>query len=329
MERRSILRAATALAATGAAAGLGARPGPARAAAFPARPVTIVVPFPPGGATDVAARTMADRMAPILGQPVIVENKPGAQTILGAEAVARAAPDGHTLLMSSGTTLTLNPLLPDKLPYKPEDFSPVVLVSKLPFAVAVKSGLPKTIPEFVELVKKQPGRLNYGSNGPTSFNNIAAIVAFEGMGIRLTEVTYRGDAQQLTDLLAGTLDAIVVGGSSGLAAHRSGRAHIIGWTGEQRLAVTPDIPNFSEFGPNMVAQTWFGLLAPAHTPPEAVVALNAAALKAMEAPELRDRLLSEGQYVAGGSPEDFATFLRTEMERWRPLVQRLAATAPR
>lgn len=326
MERRDVLRAATALALGGAAA---TRPRPARAAAFPTRPVTIVVPFPPGGSTDVAARTMADSMAPLLGQPVIIENKPGAQTIIGAEAVARAAPDGHTLLMSSGTTLTLNPLLPDRLPYKPEDFAPVVLVSKLPFAVAVKSGLPKTIPEFVALAKKQPGKLNYGSNGPTSFNNIAAIVAFEGMGIRLTEVTYRGDSQQLTDLLGGTLDAIVVGGSSGLNAHRSGRAHIIGWTGEQRVAATPDIPNFSEFGPNMVAQTWFGLLAPARTPPEAVAALNAAALKAMEAQALRERLLAEAQYVAGGSPEDFATFLRTEMERWRPLVQRLAATAPR
>lgn len=325
MERRTLLRAGAAL---GAGATL-ARPGLARAAAFPARPVTIVVPFPPGGATDVAARTMADRMAPVLGQPVVIENKPGAQTIIGADAVARAAPDGHTLLMSSGTTLTLNPLLPDRLPYRPEDFAPVMLVSKLPFAVAVKSSLPKTIPEFVELARRQPGRLNYGSNGPTSFNNIAAIVAFEGMGIRLTEVTYRGDAQQLTDLLGGTLDAIVVGGSSGLHAHRSGRAHIIGWTGDQRVAVTPDIPNFSEFGPGMVAQTWFGLLAPANTPPEAVQALNAAARKALEAQELRERLLAEAQYAAGGSPEEFATFLRAEMDRWRPLVRRLAATAPR
>ncbi|EFH10685.1 Bug family tripartite tricarboxylate transporter substrate binding protein [Teichococcus cervicalis] len=325
MERRDLLRAATAL-ATGAAL---ARPGLARAAAFPSRPVTIVVPFPPGGSTDVAARSMADRMAPILGQPVLVENKPGAQTIIGAEAVSRAAPDGHTLLMSSGTTLTLNPLLPERLPYRPEDFAPVMLVSKLPFAVAVKSSLPKTIPDFVALAKSQPGKLNYGSNGPTSFNNIAAIVAFEGMGIQLTEVTYRGDAQQLTDLLGGTLDAIVVGGSSGLNAHRSGRAHIIGWTGDQRVAATPEIPTFSEFGPNMVAQTWFGLLAPARTPPEAVMALNAAARKAMEAQELRDRLLAEAQYAAGGSPEEFATFLRSEMERWRPLVQRLAAAAPR
>lgn len=297
---------------------------PARAAeAFPGRPVSIVVPFPPGGATDVMARTLADRMAPALGQPVMIDNKPGAQTVIGADAVARAPADGHTLLMSSGTTLTLNPLLPDKLPYRFEDFAPIVLCSKLPFAIVVRDGLPRDLDGFIRLAKSQPGKLNYGSNGPTSFNNIAAIVAFEGLGIRLTEITYRGDAQQLTDLMAGTLDVIVVGGSSGLAAHRSGRGHIVAWTGDRRLAVTPDIPNVSEHGPDMVAQTWFGLLAPAKTPAGVVAKLNAAAQKGLENPALQERLLSEGQYVAGGTPEEFATFLRSEMDRWRPLVRRL------
>jgi tripartite-type tricarboxylate transporter receptor subunit TctC len=323
MKRTAFLKGLSAMLLAGTA-GL---PLPAMAAeTFPSRPVTIIVPFPPGGATDVAARTMAERMAPLLGQPVIIDNKPGAQTVIGAEAAARAAPDGHTMLMSSGTTLTLNPLLPEKLPYKPEDFAPIILVSKLPFAVVVRNGLPNTIAGFVELAKSRSGQLNYGSNGPTSFNNIAAVVAFEGLGIKLTEITYRGDAQQLTDLMGGNLDVIVVGGSSGLSAQRSGRGTIIGWTGEKRLQVTPDVPNFSELGPDMVAQTWFGLLAPARTPPAAIARLNAAAAKAMEAPELRDKLLSEGQYVAGGSPEDFANFLRTEMDRWRPLVHRLSAT---
>ncbi|WP_419897317.1 tripartite tricarboxylate transporter substrate binding protein [Roseomonas sp. USHLN139] len=291
---------------------------------FPTRPVTIIVPFPPGGATDVAARMMAEVMAPLLGQPVLVDNKPGAQTVIGAEAVARAQPDGHTILMASGTTLTLNPLLPDRLPYKAEDFSPIVLVTKLPFAVVVRNGLPTNIADFVKLAQSRNGALNYGSNGPTSFNNLAAVAVLEGMKIRMQEITYRGDAQQLNDLLGGTLDAIVVGGSSGLAAHRSGRGRIIGWTGEERLAVTPEIPNFSELGPDMVVQTWFGLLAPARTPQAAILRLNAAAARALQSTELRDRLLAEGQFVAGGSPDDFATFLAQQAERWRPVVARLA-----
>jgi len=325
MRRNTLLRGLSALMLGGM--GLLGWPSAAPAAeAFPTRPVTIVVPFPPGGSTDVVARFMAEAMAPLLGQPVVIDNKPGAQTVIGAEQVARAAPDGHTVLMASGTTLTLNPLLPDKLPYAPQDFAPVILATKLPFAMVARTGLPKDIPGFVAMAKSRAGQLNYGSNGPTSFNNIAAVVVAEGLGIRMQEITYRGDAQQLNDLLAGNLDLIVVGGSSGLNAHRSGRGHIIGWTGEQRLAVTPEIPSFSELGPGMVAQTWFGLLAPARTPPQAVAKLNAAAAKALQSPELRQRLLDEGQFVVGGTPEEFAAFLTSEAERWRPLVARLAKT---
>jgi tripartite-type tricarboxylate transporter receptor subunit TctC len=318
MRRRTILQAASGL--------MPGMPAVARASdAFPTRPVTLVVPFPPGGATDVAARTLAERMAPLLGQPVIVDNKPGAQTAIGADAVARAAPDGHTVLMASGTTMTLNPLLPERLSYRIEDFAPVVLVTTLPFGIVVRKGLAEDIPGFVALARARGGQLNYGSNGPTSFNNIAAIVVMEGLGIRMQEVPYRGDAQQLTDLMSGTLDVISVGGSSALAAQRSGRGTIIGWTGEgERLAVTPNVPNFSEVGANMVAQTHFGLLVPARTQPAAVARLNAAALRAMEAPELRQKLLDEGQYVRGGSPADYAAYIRRDHERWRDLIARLA-----
>jgi len=316
MRRREVL---------GAAAALGV-PRIGRAAEpFPSRAVTMVVPFPPGGATDVAARTLAERMGPILGQPVVVDNKPGAQTAIGADAVARAQPDGHTLLMASGTTMTLNPLLPERLSYRAEDLTPVMLVTTLPFGIVVRKGLAEDIPGLAALARSRNGALNYGSNGPTSFNNLAAVVVMEGLGIRMQEVSYRGDAQQLTDLMSGTLDVISVGGSSALAALRSGRGTIVGWTGEgQRLAVTPDVPNFEEVGPNMVCQTHFGLLAPARTPPAAIARLNAAAARALEAPDLRQRLLSEGQYVAGGTPEDYAAHLRRDAARWRDLVARLA-----
>ncbi|MFC3124212.1 Bug family tripartite tricarboxylate transporter substrate binding protein [Pseudoroseomonas globiformis] len=322
MRRRSMIR----LAPAALLPSLLARPAVLRAAeAFPSRPVTMVVPFPPGGATDVAARILAEKMAPLLKQPVIVENKPGAQTAIGADAVARAAPDGHTLLMASGTTMTLNPLLPEKLSYRAEDLAPVALVTTLPFGIVVRKGLADSVESFVALAKARKGQLNYGSNGPTSFNNLAAVVVMEGLGIRMQEITYRGDAQQLTDLMAGTLDVIVVGGSSALAAQRSDRGTIIGWTGEgQRLAVTPSIPNFAELGPNMVCQTHFGLLVPARTPTPAVLRLNQAALEGMKSPELRQRLLDEGQFVADGSPDDYATYLRRDADRWRDLVARLA-----
>lgn len=292
--------------------------------AFPTRPVAIVVPFPPGGSTDVTARLVAERMAPRLGQPVVIENRPGAQTIVGAEHVARANPDGHTLFMSSGTTLTINPVIGRNLPYKPEDFAPVALVATLPFAFVVRQGMPATVEEFVALARSRPGAINYGHNGRGSFNHIAGAMIEEQLGIRMQDVPYRGDAAQMNDLLGGTLDAMVVGGASGLAAQRSGRARILAWTSERRLPGLPDQPTFAETHPDLVAQTWFGLLAPARTPPAAIARLNEAARAALEDATVRERLLAEGIVAAPpAGPEAFAEFLRTEAERWTPLLRKL------
>lgn len=290
----------------------------------PARPVTIVVPFPPGGSTDVTARNLAERMAPRLGVPVLVENRPGAQTVIGAEAVARAQPDGHTLLMSSGTTLTINPLIGRNLPYRVDDFAPVIHVATLPFVIAVRPGIPDTIPGFVAHVRANPGRVTWGHNGRGSFNHIAGALIQERLGLDWQDVGYRGDAPQLNDLLAGTLDAILVGGATGLAALRTGRARIVGWTGEARLPNLPDQPVFAEHWPGLVAVTWFGLLAPARTPAAAVTRINEAAAAAIrEDAALRERLLNEGIVTAGGTPADFQAFLAREADRWAPLLRRL------
>lgn len=313
MKRRMLLAAPLAL------------PAAARAQGWqPGRPVTIVVPFPPGGSTDVTARNLAERMAPRLGVSVLVDNKPGAQTVIGAEAVARAQPDGHTLLMSSGTTLTINPLIGRNLPYRVEDFAPVAHVATLPFVIAVRPGIPDRIPDFVAHVRANPGRVTWGHNGRGSFNHIAGALIQERIGLDWNDVGYRGDAPQLNDLPAGTLDSILVGGATGLAALRTGRARILGWTGEQRLPNLPDQPTFAEHYPGLVAVTWFGLLAPARTPPEAVVRLNEAAASAIrEDAGLRERLLNEGIVTAGGTPADFQAFLTREAERWGPLLRRL------
>lgn len=295
----------------------------AQGAWSPSRPVTIIVPFPPGGSTDVTARLVAERMAPLLGQNVVIDNKPGAQTVIGAEAAARAAPDGHTLLMSSGTTLTINPLIGRNLPYRPEDFAPVVHVATLPFCIAVKPDIPDTIPAFVAHVKANPGKVTWGHNGRGSFNHIAGALIQERIGLDWQDVGYRGDAPQLNDLLAGTLDAILVGGATGLAALRSGRAKMLGWTGETRLPNLPDQPTFTEHYPGLVAVTWFGLLAPARTPAAAIARLNAAGAAASADPTVRERLLNEGILGAGGTPADFQAFLTREAARWAPLLRRL------
>ena len=291
--------------------------------AFPDRPVTLVVPFPPGGSTDVMARLLAERMAPLLGQPVLVDNKPGAATVVGAEAVARSAPDGYTVLVNSGTTLTINPLVLRNLSYRPEQFAPVSLLSTLPFAFVVRNRLPATIPEFTALAKSRPGQLNYGTNGPSSFNNIVAVLVMEALGFRMQDVTYKGDAAQLNDFVAGTLDVLVVGGSSALAPHRNGQGRILGWTGDRRMPMTPEIPTFAEMAPEAVGQTWFGLAVPARTPAAAIERLSAAATRALQEPVLRERLLGEGQFAIGSSPGEYGAFLTREMDRWRPLVQRM------
>lgn len=308
----------------GAGVGLGlAAPATAQQAGFPDRPVTLIVPFPPGGSTDVMARLLAERMAPSLAQPVLVENRPGAATVVGAEAAARSVPDSYTVLVNSGTTLTINPLLMRNLPYRPESFAPVSLLATLPFAFLVQNRLPATIPEFVALAKAKPGQLNYGTNGPSSFNNIVAVLVSEALGIRMQDVTYRGDSAQLNDFIAGTLDVLVVGGSSAIGPHRNGQGRILAWTGNKRMPMTPDVPIFAEVAPDAVGQTWFGLAVPARTPAAAIERLSAAASRALQEPTLRDRLLNEGQFAIGSSPSEYATFLDREMDRWRPLLARM------
>ena len=227
------------------------------------------------------------------------------------------------MLVNSGTTLTINPLLMRNLPYRPESFAPVSLLATLPFAFLVQNRLPSTVPEFVALAKARPGQLNYGTNGPSSFNNIVAVLVSEALGIRMQDVTYRGDSAQLNDFVAGTLDLLVVGGSSAIGPHRSGQGRILAWTGEARMPITPDVPIFAEVAPEAVGQTWFGLVVPARTPAAAIGRLSVAASRALQEPTLRDRLLNEGQFAIGSSPDEYAAFLGREMDRWRPLLQRM------
>ncbi len=301
------------------------RPSPAWAQpAFPSRPVTVVVPFAPGGSTDVLTRLMAERMTEALGRPVQVENRPGGNTIIGAEAAARAQPDGHTVLMAAGTTLTINPAIYRRLPYRVEDFAPITLASVFPFAVIARGDEPADIAALVAAARARPGEITYGTNGPTTLTNVAMLMVLERLDLKMQDVTYRGDAAQLNDFLAGNLDLLVVAGSTALPVHRNRQGRILGWTGAERVPSTPDVPTFAEAAaPGLVAQSWFGLLAPARTPAAAVERLNAAALRALQDRRIRERLTDDGQFVKGGTPEEFAAFLRSEAEQWRPILSRL------
>lgn len=301
-----------------------ARPALAQPDAFPSRPVTIVVPFSPGGSTDVVTRLMAERMSAVLGKPVQVENKPGGNTIVGADAVARAQPDGHTALMAAGTTLTINPVVQRNLPYKVEDFAPIALVSTFPFAVIARHDGPADIPALIAAARARPGRITYGTNGPTTLTNVAMLMVLDRLGLQMQDVTYRGDAAQLNDFLAGTLDLLVVAGSTALPVYRNKQGRLLGWTSAERVPSTPDVLTFAEqAAPGLVAESWFGLLAPARTPPAVVERLNAAAVQALQDPTIRDRLTNEGQFLQGGTPARFAEFLRAEAERWRPILSKL------
>ena len=305
-------------------AGLGlASPALAQTSAAP-RPITIIVPFAPGGSTDIVSRLLAERMTSLLGQPVQVENRAGANTIIGAEFVARARPDGHTLLMAAGTTLTINPVIVPNLPYKLEDFAPVMLATTFPFGIITQMrGGAMDVPAWVAAAKARPGQMTYGTNGPTTLTNVAMLMVMERLGITMQDVTYRGDSAQLAAFMAGDLDVLVVSGGTAQPVHRDGRGRMIAWTSGRRIASTPDVPSIAEFAPGLDVLSWFGLLAPARTPQDVVQRVNAAANEALKDERIRERLITEGQFLAGGSPEDFAEFLRLSDTQWRPILSKL------
>ena len=287
------------------------------------RPLTIIVPFSPGGSTDTVTRLMSQRMTQALGQDVVVENRPGANTVIGADAVARAEPDGTTALMAAGTTLTVNPVIQRNLPYKVGDFAPVMLVSTFPFAVIARKDGPQDIKALEAAARANPGRITYGTNGPTTLTNIAMLMVLERMGVTMQDVTYRGDAMAMNGFLARDLDLLVVAGSTAVPIFRNDQGRLLGWTSAERLPSTPGVPTFSEVYPGLVAQSWFGLLVPARTPPETVRRLNAAANEALQDPRLRERLTNEGQFLQGGTPERFRDFLEEQARQWGPVLRRI------
>ncbi len=317
--RRAALRAAV------AAAVASALPILARAqAAWPSRPVRFVVPFAPGGSSEIVARSTAAELGKLLGQSVYVDNKPGGAGNVAMSEVARAD-DQHTLILGHIGTLAVNPFIFDKLPYEPNrDFKPISLLAKVPSLYVVHPEVPaKDLKEFVALAKAKPGQLNYGSAGNGSAGHLAFEYLKMATGIFVVHVPYRGTGPQLTDLLAGRLQSSSVGAPAILQFIKAGKLRCIATGTSQRIPQLPDVPTVAEQGwPKFEMTQWYGLLAPASLAQANVDKLAAAAARAVREPAALERLNTDAAIAVGSTPAEFAAFIASERERWKPVLAR-------
>jgi len=316
-------RLALAWSASGLAGGL--LPSLARAqAAWPTKAVRFVVPFAPGGSSEIVARSTAVELTKLLGQSVFVDNKPGGAGNVAMAEVARSD-DQHTLILGHIGTLAVNPYIFDKLPYDPvKDFRPISLLAKVPSLYLVHPDLPvKNLKEFVALAKKKPGQLNYGSAGNGSAGHLAMEYLKMATGTFMVHVPYRGTGPQLTDLMAGRLDAASVGAAAVIQFIKTGKLRCIATGTAQRIPQLPDVPTVAEQGyPGFEMTQWYGLLAPATLPPAVDAKLAAAAARAVKEPAALERLNHDAAIAVGSSPAEFAAFIAQEQARWKVVIAR-------
>lgn len=290
---------------------------------YPARAVRVIVPSAPGGGTDISARIIAPQLTQSLGQQFIVENRAGAGTMIGGEAVARAAPDGYTLLMGV-STLAINPAMYKKVPYDAlKDFAPVSLAVTLSNVLVVHPSLPvRNLKEFIALVKPRPGQVNFASAGVGTSPHLSMELFLVMTGLKMVHVPYKGSGPGVTDLVAGHVPAMMPNMLSAQPHIKTGRLRALGVTGSKRAPGAEDIPTIAEAGvPGYEAVQWYGLLAPAATPRDIVTKLHGGMAKALQNPEVRQRLLNDGAEPVGGSPDEFAAYLRAETAKWAKVVQ--------
>jgi len=291
-------------------------------AAYPDRTVKLVVPFAPGGGTDSITRTLAAGMAQPLGQSVIVENKPGAGTIIGSDMVAKSPADGYTLVMATFAH-AVNPSLMARLPFDPDKaFAPVSLVARGPNVLVVKAESPlKTVKDLVEAAKAQPGRLSYASQGNGTSAHLAGEM-FENLAkVRMLHIPYRGAGPAMTDLLGGQVD-MMFATAAAVAPHiAAGKLRAIAVTTPERSPAMRAVPAIAEVVPGYAVESWYGLFAPAGTPADVIAKLNQAVRQAAQADEFKKKLEPEGLMVTAGSPQELETFVKREEQRWRQIVK--------
>jgi len=299
-------------------------PGRGLAQAWPARPVRLIVPFPPGGSTDILGRSIAQKLQEVLAQPFVVENKGGAGGSIGATEAARAAPDGYTLLMGHIGTLAVNPSLYPDLAYDPmRSFAPVTLIARVPNVLVVNPGVPANdVRQLIALAKSKPGALRYASGG----NGSAAHLAMEYFKLRtqtdIGHIPYRGTSPAVVDVIAGQVEMIMTGVPAVIEHVKAGKLRALGVSSRMPVASMPGVPTIAASGvPDFEAIQWYGIVAPTRTPPAVIALLNAEIGRALQTPALKSRLDAEGAEAAPTTPEAFGALIADEVARWKPVVE--------
>jgi tripartite-type tricarboxylate transporter receptor subunit TctC len=296
---------------------------PAGAQPYPQRPIRLIVPFPPAGATDILGRTLAQKLGEALGAQVVVENKPGAGGALGSAEAARAAPDGYTIVMATTSTHSINPALNPKIAYNVErDFAPVIwLANSANILIASPALAANNVRELIAYAKANPGKVNYASSGNGTIIHLTAELFASMAGVKLVHVPYKGTALSMPDLMSGQVSILFDNLVSAMPHLKGGKVKTFGVTSLQRSPLVPEIPTVAESGlPGFVSDAYFGVFAPAGTPREIVVRLNAEINKLLAQPDFRERLAALGAEPAGGDPEKFAAHVRAEGAKWAKVI---------
>jgi tripartite-type tricarboxylate transporter receptor subunit TctC len=296
----------------------------ATAQTYPTRPIRLVVPFPPGGTTDILAREAGERLSVTLGQPVVIDNRPGAGGNIGADIVAKSAPDGYTLLMATVGTHAINPSLYSKMPYDHiKDFAPVVLVAGVPNVLEVTPSLPvNSVADLIKLAKEKPGQLNFASSGNGTSIHLSGELFKSMAGVNMTHIPYKGSAPALADLVGGQVQLMFDNLPSSLPQIKAGKLRAIAVTSAQRAPALPNIPTIAESGlPGYEASSWFGIAAPRGTPGEIIETLNRESNAGLADPAIKDRLLDMGGMLLTGSPADFGKLIANETEKWGKVIR--------
>ena len=296
------------------------------AQAWPTKPIKLVAPSTPGDAPDVIARMVADKLSPVLGQQVVVENRPGAGGVVGSEAVAKSPPDGYTLIMGNAGSHGINAAVYSKLPYDIQrDFVPVSQVAMAPNIVVINPGIPaNSVAEFIAYAKANPGKLSYASGGNGSSAHMSMELFKSMAGVDIAHVPYKGSTPALTDLIGGQV-AIFIGNMPPTVPHvKSGKLRALAVTTKGRSALMPELPTMTEAGlPGYETVAWFGVFAPAGTPPDIVNRLSVEIGKIARSPEMRDKLVAMGAEPVGGTPEEFKGVVDRDIAKWKPLAQKV------
>lgn len=295
------------------------------AANWPNRPVTMVIPYPPGGTSDVVGRILAQRLREELGQTFIAENKAGAATAIGATAVARAPKDGYTVLLSAGTTFTVIPHLNDKLQYKLEDFEPVAAVCTVPFAFVVKKDFPaKDLREYIAYGKANPGKINNATNGQGSMVHLLGEMIATGLDLKMTQVHYKGAAPATMDMMAGIVDSNVEALTSAVPNVNAGQYRALAVLSNERQPLMPNVPTFKELGyPSIVGETWYAVFTPVGTPKPIVDKLNAALRKITTSPGFAESMRKIGNEPKSSTPAELRDITMQQSKYWGDLIKRL------